>query len=166
MNPYIFLQRSEFQTAYTESKHYYFGCVLPDVPTWDEVFVNLECSVLDDVYIKNLPQYGIVTHAGERYMPKVKAFQDAIAKEFNYDKVSSHVYIALTKMFQSFGDHKDVSDVLFWQIIGETTWVVTDRGVKHQYKLTPGDVIYVPQQMYHQVISNTPRVGISIGMDY
>jgi len=32
--------------------------------------------------------------------------------------------------------------------------------------MSPGDFIYVPKNIFHEVIPLTPRVGISFGIDY
>lgn len=162
---YEFLCDSNFIKAKCNNKHYYFGNVLLDVPSWDDVFLNLEKSLEENSFIRNMYGYGIVTHNGGTHIQKVKDFQTEIGKKEKHKNVTSHVYIALTKFFPSFDNHKDTSDVFFWQIIGKTKWIVTDNNVEFEYILSPGDVIFVPKDMYHKVISLGPRVGISIGLD-
>jgi hypothetical protein len=60
------------------------------------------------------------------------------------------------------GKHKDGYDQLFWNCIGNTVWQFeNDDGTIERYILNPGDLIVIPVNTYHQVLSVTPRAGIT-----
>jgi hypothetical protein len=64
-----------------------------------------------------------------------------------------------------FGRHRDMTDVLFIQLIGRTKWVVEDRerGSILETILDPYDAIYVPHGIFHTVTNETPvRAGASL----
>lgn len=64
-----------------------------------------------------------------------------------------------------FGRHRDMTDVLFIQLIGQTKWVVEDRerGNVIETILEPNDAIYVPHGVFHTVTNETPvRAGASL----
>jgi ribosomal protein L16 Arg81 hydroxylase len=66
---------------------------------------------------------------------------------------------------KGFGKHRDMTDVLFIQLIGRTKWVVEDRdrGDLLETILDPFDAIYVPHGIFHTVINETPvRAGASL----
>jgi len=59
------------------------------------------------------------------------------------------------------GNHFDQDDVYFWQAQGRTRWQF-DSG--YEYLLEPGDLIFVPAGVYHNVIPLGPRIGISMSL--
>jgi len=160
-----FLNEKLYLEALAGKKPYFFGNVNNDVPTWDEVFFNLEKAVEEQSHIKNLPNYGIITHTGDLHIEKVKYFSEYLKQNLNHSAISAHVYIGLTKYFESFGMHSDDVDVYFWQIIGRTKWCIVDDVDNYEYVLNSGDLIYVPKNIKHQVSSFGPRVGISFGLE-
>ena len=58
--------------------------------------------------------------------------------------------------------HKDPCDQMHWTCIGSELWKVwiSEEEVL-EFTLEPGDLIYIPIGLYHQVISITPRAGIT-----
>ena len=163
---YKSLEDENFLEARKNKQYYFFGRVLPNTPSWDDVLMNLEKSIEEKSQIKIGPYFSLVTHNGHKHIKLAAEFLDEI-KKFDVSLIgSAHVYIGLTKFSESFGKHKDNADVFFWQIIGSTSWkVFTQTGIK-EHTLNVGDVIYVPRYMEHEVTSLCPRVGISFGLDY
>ena len=92
-------------------------------------------------YIENL----IITHNPDRPLTKTQ------------------LYLSMSSKSQGFGKHNDTTDVWFWQFIGQTTWTVYDTE-EVIYTLSPGDMIYVPKGMYHDVKPLSPRAGLSFGI--
>lgn len=72
------------------------------------------------------------------------------------------IYFSFFPQAQSHGIHRDVTDIYHWQHLGYTQWTIYDKG-KHVYILNPGDVIFVPAGMYHDVLPLTARAGITFG---
>lgn len=163
---YEFLRDKEFLEARNNGRHYLFRGVLPNTPSWDEVLANLEKSLAEQSLVKVGPYFSIVTHNGDKHIPLAEAFLAEIRKLDTSLGGSAHVYIGLTRFSESFGRHRDDADVFFWQILGSTRWKVFPRAGVAEYVLGVGDVLYVPRQMDHEVVSLCPRVGISFGLDY
>ena len=81
-----------------------------------------------------------------------------------YDKLNikvSHLYISLSTKSEGFGKHNDKVDVWDWQCKGLTFW----KGDNFEYILNPGDLIYIPKGVNHQVISLSPRAGLSMSKE-
>lgn len=134
--------------------------------SWDNVIYNIDINTQENYSIKSLSNYGIVIH-NIFNIEKVNIILDEIKKNnTNHNHFSAHMYISLSKKSKTFGKHKDCSDVWFWQCIGKTNWEVFENNQIYSYILDPGDFIYVPKNIFHNVIPMSPRVGISFGMDY
>ena len=166
MGIYKFLEDEQFAAARRSNRHFLFRGVLPDTPSWDEVLTNLEKSLEAQALVKAGPYFSIVTHDGDKHIRLAGALLEEIRKLDPSLGGSAHVYIGLTRFSESFGKHRDNADVFFWQVIGSTRWKVYAQAGVAEYTLGVGDVLYVPRQMDHEVVSLCPRVGISFGLDY
>ena len=52
-------------------------------------------------------------------------------------------------------------DRFYWQCIGSTTWKVGLDNEDISYTLQPGDVLFLPKNLFHAVYNNTEiRAGI------
>lgn len=74
--------------------------------------------------------------------------------------INAHVYTSFLPYAQSHGWHNDISDVYYWQQQGQVEFKVYDEK-EYTYIMKPGDCIFIPPGMYHDVIPLTARVGIS-----
>ena len=161
---HIFENKS-FLDCRVKGKHFYFSKQTLPVITWDDVIACFNLNAINKLEIRELGNYGIVLH---NYTGIDHA--DTLLKYYSkLDPVvssSAHVYISFLETSNTFGKHKDTSDVLFWQAIVSTHWVIEDNGSVFNYILKQNELIYVPRGMYHSVTPLTPRVGISLGLDY
>jgi hypothetical protein len=57
--------------------------------------------------------------------------------------------------------HNDPMDVIYAQFVGSVTWTIYDEDGSQSHVLNPGDIIYVPKSVMHEVTSLTPRAAIS-----
>jgi hypothetical protein len=57
--------------------------------------------------------------------------------------------------------HNDPMDVIYAQFVGSATWTIFDENGSDVHTLNPGDIIYVPKTVMHEVTSLTPRAAIS-----
>ena len=74
----------------------------------------------------------------------------------------AHGYFSIYKGAKTFGRHTDTMDVWFWQARGETTWEFDNSSIK----LSPGDLLYVPRGVAHEVFTITDiRAGISMSYE-
>jgi len=59
------------------------------------------------------------------------------------------------------GKHNDPMDRFYWQCIGSTTWKVGLDNEDISYTLEPGDVLFLPKNLFHAVYNKTEiRAGI------
>jgi mannose-6-phosphate isomerase-like protein (cupin superfamily) len=56
-------------------------------------------------------------------------------------------------------NHNDPCDVLYWQVLGNSTWVMNDST---EYVLEPGDLLYFNKDDIHRVLQDGPRAGVII----
>jgi len=57
--------------------------------------------------------------------------------------------------------HNDPMDVIYAQFVGSVTWTIFDEDKFEIYVLNPGDIIYIPKSVMHEVTSLTPRAALS-----
>ena len=69
--------------------------------------------------------------------------------------------VSLTNKEPTTGKHSDPVDVIYAQFIGMVTWTIHDEDKNESFVLNPGDIIYVPKSIVHEVTSLTPRAAIS-----
>jgi mannose-6-phosphate isomerase-like protein (cupin superfamily) len=120
--------------------------------TWNELLFNFNQSVQNNEFIKQ-GNYGFYVSHSANKITNLKP----ILNHLNCNE--AHLYISLSTKSESFGKHRDDNDVYFWQCQGITKWVIENE---KEYILEPGDLIFVPKNIYHTVISLTPRAGISM----
>lgn len=165
MTNYSFLQNDNFLKARTDKDYYFFGDVGLELFTWEEVIKEFNRTVVSNIEFARFENLGLTLFEAENIL-NVKPFLDEYAKLDFSAPPSAHCYVSFLETSKSFGRHKDKSDVLFWQVIGKTKWIVeTLQGVR-EHVLGPNEAIFVPRQMYHNVIPLTPRASVSFGLDY
>jgi mannose-6-phosphate isomerase-like protein (cupin superfamily) len=120
--------------------------------TWDELFENYDYSTKNDritaIYYDSL----FLSHDGhmiEKLKPVLKAL----------DCNEAFAFFNLTSNSETWPEHKDDYDVIYWQCIGKTLWKVEGYG---DFMMEPGDLIYIPKGTYHRTVSITPRLGFSM----
>ena len=69
--------------------------------------------------------------------------------------------VSFTDKEPTTGKHSDPIDVIYCQFIGSVTWTIFDEDKSESFVLNPGDIIYVPKSVMHEVTSLTPRAAIS-----
>lgn len=118
---------------------------------WDDLFINFNESIIADEKITNMSDYYFLSENAIK-IEKLKPLYDKL-------KVNvAHLYMSLTTKSAGHGKHNDTDDVWYWQCKGITQW----QGEDFKHILMPGDLIYVPKGIYHQVTSLSPRAGISM----
>lgn len=136
-----------------------------DLPSWQDFLNHLEfCLKNNEQYsVKNLLNGGFVTHDG-RMIPQVDELSKHIATlKPDENTYSAHIYMSIHSFSGVFDNHKDISDVFLVQAQGNMCYEVTEGDVVYTHLLTPGDLLYVPKDMYHKPVPVTPRVTLSIG---
>lgn len=133
-----------------------------NLPTWEDVILDLDRNIQECQHVIALNNLGFVTHFGER-IPKVDQIVEEIKKKRpNEPMYTAHVYISLLHNSETFGNHKDETDVFFVLALGKMKWIIEDTEV---HELTAGDMLFIPKGVFHKPEPMTPRVGISIGFN-
>ena len=122
-----------------------------DVISWEEILENFNDSINNQELIK-FKDFGFyVSHRADR-IKRLKPVMENLKCKY------AHLYFSVMSKAKTFGAHKDNLDVWFWQCQGKTKWKVKRK----EYILKPGDLIFVPKGIVHNVTSLTPRAGISM----
>jgi ribosomal protein L16 Arg81 hydroxylase len=145
------------------TRHQVFFNMWNDLPTWSEIFEDLENNMIAGRHVRVMNNFGFVTLYGEN-IPKVLKIKQEIQKLNPTAPCSAHIYISLFSKSETFGRHNDPSDVFFIQALGKTEWVIEDTET-NKFVLSPGDMVYIPKHMFHTPFPKSPRVGLSIGFD-
>tara|TARA_R100000697_G_scaffold71140_1_gene83470 strand:- start:295 stop:705 length:411 start_codon:yes stop_codon:yes gene_type:complete len=123
------------------------------VPSWNKILDNLNYSFEKQNLIKHNCLGFIVSHDAH-LIDEVKDTLDKLNLK------EAHLYINLVNEKNTFGRHCDDIDVYFWQAQGKTKWIFDDEC----FEMEPGDLMYIPKGMYHEVYPLTPRAGISMSI--
>lgn len=125
--------------------------------TWENFDQQVKHNSLFNFYSNKVFPHGLVSE-NNSILKKLSGIKKLI-KDFDLgNQASIHVYCAYTNKHVT-PKHSDDMNVLFWQQIGQTLWIIQDS----KYVLWPGDAIYIPKHTAHRVISLTARIGISMG---
>ena len=73
------------------------------------------------------------------------------------------IYFSFFPRVESHGNHCDDTDLFHWQQVGQTEWKIVEDKTEYTYILNPGDCIFIPEGVYHDVTPLTPRIGLSFG---
>jgi len=115
--------------------------VVGKVNFWSRLTMTLEQPTSE--YYKNI----------DIYKQQLEEFQD-------YRFTGSFCAVSITTNEPTTGKHNDPVDVFYLQCIGNVKWNIYKDSVE-EYILEPGDVIYVPAGVMHEVFSLSPRASIS-----
>jgi ribosomal protein L16 Arg81 hydroxylase len=124
-----------------------------NTPSWKSILDNFNYSVVYKNEIKFKPTSFFVSHDAH-LIDEVKNVLAALNLN------AAHLYLNFAVEKNTFGRHKDEDDVWFWQVQGMTRWQFDNE----KHILEPGDLIYVPKHIYHNVTPLTPRAGISMSL--
>lgn len=157
----MFTSNNSLVNSIKHKKHLRLKENLPKI-TWEDVIGCINSNVEKKQFIKIQDNFGIVLHLVE--LENVQTILQHFHCLNPCKTPSAHMYISFSTQSETFGWHKDDTDVMFWQAIGSTKFLLADNQI-YEYNLEPNDLLYIPRQMMHCTIPNSPRVGISMGLD-
>ena len=126
-----------------------------NIITWEELLMNFSNCVVNNKLIKVRNPGFFISHNADE-IEKIKP----IMKKLKVN--TAHLYMNIAISIQGLGKHKDSMDVYFLQCQGKTKWIIEEKNV---YILEPGDLLFVPKNVWHEVIPLTPRAGISMSKE-
>ena len=154
---------------------FFEGVLKPhQIPSWQEVIDDLNISAKTpskpdrdwvpkqhgrvDIY----DDFKYISILKETTSDKVKKIGD-LAETFNDAGITSYTTIvSLTDSDPDTGPHFDESHVFNFQLIGKTIWTFHHPDGVQSFELKPGDFVFIPDGLVHEVKSLTPRVSLSI----
>lgn len=69
--------------------------------------------------------------------------------------------VSFTDKEPTTGKHSDPIDVIYCQFVGSVRWDIFYESGTQSFILEPGDIIYVPKSIMHEVVSLSPRAALS-----
>jgi hypothetical protein len=106
----------------------------------------------------------------ESNFPGIEDTSELLLKMIN-DKVESNNLkcigrfgiVSFTDKEPTTGRHNDPMHVVYCQFIGSVEWIIfkNESQKEERFILNPGDIIYIPKEVEHEVRSLSPRAAIS-----
>lgn len=127
--------------------------------SWEDVILKLSNEIEENTYgitITTGDKFPSIRLPNKFYPPTLKQAFDEVKEKENIEIL--HVYLSFSKACGTFSRHKDSTNVLIVQSIGEISYRFDDNSV---HTLTPGDSIFIPKGIYHDPIIKSPRVTLS-----
>jgi mannose-6-phosphate isomerase-like protein (cupin superfamily) len=121
-----------------------------EVPSWQSLLENYNWSLINKKETKHICP-GFFVSVDAHLIKEVKVSLKKLECK------TAHLYIN-TCVGPTSGKHKDDIDVYFWQVQGISKWIIDNQIIV----LSPGDLLIVKKDIYHEVVPKTPRAGISM----
>jgi hypothetical protein len=162
--------KSAFEEAKAANTPAVFRNVFTTVPGWEPFLNHLELYKKE---VNGFRTFGPTYYVLELFDHNLKNISDTYA---GYSEVHAAVHEAceggvwprpVMLIATDLGNpelprHRDPCDQMHWTCIGSEAWKVwVSEEEVLEFTLNPGDLIYIPIGLYHQVTSVTPRAGIT-----
>jgi ribosomal protein L16 Arg81 hydroxylase len=96
----------------------------------------------------------------QKFIPFQNLYND-LNKTFNKNKLNSDLDIFFSFVSGSRSViHRDAYDVYIIGVKGRTLYKIEEK----EYMVTPGDLLYIPEQSTHVAIGLDPRIILSLGI--
>lgn len=149
---------------------------MPEVPTWQDFINNIYNKAhsetlshfthekhLQDIVIYNYLDLFVSHAANENNENGIKGLQKVINLLKNNLNVSFFNIKSLINFAGNEADywiHEDQHDVISWHCIGNMEWRIYKNDKHESYYLSPGDLLFCPAGIKHEVIITEPRASI------
>lgn len=101
--------------------------------------------------------------------PEVKQMIDKVEEDYGKKIRSSFALLNFSNAENITGRHDDKTHNMYFQCIGSVTWKIYDNLTAEsgytEYNLYPGDAIWVPSGISHEVEAHCPRTAITLAFD-
>jgi len=151
--------------------------LMPTPYTWEHVIAQLDYSFHepDDFepsfgdYAKGSLQkrnnfYLVMFNIKDQCLPKFYEHADKLNKINEREMTGTSLLTNLVGREEPVEIHKDRQDHMYWQLIGESIWRIHESqdGPYTEYLLKAGDVMWIPTQVWHTVITKAPRAAVTM----
>ena len=153
---------------------YVFRSIFTDLPSWEDFFNHMGDAIETKDYSGG--NYGskevigkvnfwskltmTIEEPSTKYYKNLNVYANILQELQDYKLNGYFCAVSLTNKEATTGPHNDPIDVIYLQCIGSVKWKIY-KDIAQEYILNPGDAIYVPAQLMHEVFSLTPRAAIS-----
>jgi len=169
--------RNKINNARKTNSPILFEKLFNDTPSWDEIFSHMTHEYTREPKLSFGDGY--IVHGGvafnremayaqirdASFHNKYKIVSSFFNEVFNSISPGGGVYLDFIAGRPKVPSHPDPSDNLHWQVIGVTTWEFRKNESQKDAEIitmNPGDVVFIPDGLWHSVYSDTPRCGMTI----
>lgn len=61
--------------------------------------------------------------------------------------------------------HQDPTDVVQWQCVGSSNWIIEDENGPHEIILNPGDVLWFKEFTWHEVLNSGIKYAVTFNLN-
>jgi hypothetical protein len=164
-----------------ENTHCLFKGIFKDVPSWDKIFDHMNYEYFRDLKLNFSTAWktynGVAINSSSPFYiqirdasfhPEYSVVSNFFDEALNEKTSIGGVFLDLVGQEEKVFSHADPMQNLHWQVHGTTTWEFRtnidnlDDDPQDIIKLESGDVVFIPDGLYHSVYSDTPRCGMTI----
>lgn len=110
-------------------------------------------------YITKHGDYYFILQPSDEYMYVYSEYYELLNSSHVDGVISVPVIlVSILNNVQNLGKHEDALDQMHLAISGSSHWTISDQD---EVDLSPGDFIFLPVGISHNVISNTARIGLT-----
>lgn len=112
-------------------------------------------------------EFNLVSSKLQDFYPHKDLYKSVFHEIYGGELTDLTSVLSVTDWDPSSTRHFDGADVLNLQCLGQTKWQVCEayEGPCEEFVLNPGDVMFVPARLYHEVSAIGPRANIIFGYD-
>jgi hypothetical protein len=151
--------------------------VLPD---WSDFINNINSAIKDDSYAKEPPLLNFERVNHVRFYDKLTIGIDhsnkypykGLPEIINFLK-TLNLEPFVTMSLMNFADsqkttsrHSDNCLIFYVQAVGSAKWCILVDDLEKEFVLEPGDVIFVPDGLMHEIVPLMPRAALSFAVKF
>jgi hypothetical protein len=148
------------------------------LPEWSDFINNMNNSIQKETLVLNTdtPKYKTIghlrvfdtlafsiDHPPEYPYPGIESMIDYLDK-LDLKPFTAITFINLAGGQNTTSKHSDNCSILYVQAINSARWIVYMDGEEKEFILEPGDVMFIPQGLMHEVFAFMPRAAISFAV--
>lgn len=171
------MNHEQIQIAKIEKIPILFKGLFPNISDWDTFINHLnDATQQTDQAVRNnihstiglahyWSQFTITVDEAQDYHKNLKPIIEVLNPLLDNKFHAAFAIISFTIKEPTIGRHSDPYDVFYLQCIGNADWHIEVGYEEKVYELEPGDLLFVPATLTHEVVSKTPRAAISMMFD-
>lgn len=170
--------RDEIRSAYLNSVPLHVKNQIKILPEWSDFIKNIDESIKKetlDVKSSN-PSSKIlgslrvfdtlafsIDHSVNYQYPGIVEMNDYLSS-LGLQPFTAISFINLAGGQNTTTRHSDGCSVLYIQVINSVKWVVNINETDKEFILEPGDIMFMPKGVEHEVFSSAPRAAVSFAV--